>query len=229
MVIRVFISGPIRPSMVSVQKVILAARAAFPSAIVSLCTWKTGLDTSALRAEVDDYIEVDEPDMAIVRPQITVRTQTDDRPDCAPAGWPWLNWRMMHGVNVLCEKVAPADEDILVRIRTDCVIRFDESELSRCLEQASRGAYVTWFAKMSGVMFTDWFAIASYGQFKKGWRLESIADYARMIENRYNPEDSIKTRLLQANVPLVALDMSKVDCFLYRSQPNGVITELRCT
>ena len=220
MTLHVFLSGPIRPSELAVRKAVLSIRSEFPDAVVSLCTWKTTEDTSALQAEVDRYIEVDEP----TNVPITVTTQTDNRPDCAVPGWPVTCYKMMYAVSVLCDAVAPADDDIIIRCRTDCIFRLREDHRREILRTAADG-YRVWFAKMSGVLFNDWFGVSTYGLFKQGWKLSSIEEYNRILAGRYNQEDVIKTRLQREGIPLLPIDPSKAERFLLRSNGAGGIVE----
>ena len=227
MVIRIFMSGPIRPSEYSVRKAIYAIRSEFPDGILYLCVWKTTEDTTELREIVDHYVEVDEPIFEDVKRQITVSTLTDNRPDCAPVGWPIQCYKMMLGVNTLCDYAQAEDNDIIVRVRTDSVFRFRESVHRQIMNSVPHG-YITWFAGMSGVNFTDWFAIATYENFKKGWRFANMEEYNVLLENRYNPEDVVKANLLRNGVHIIPLDMSKTECYLMRKNENGELVEKFC-
>jgi hypothetical protein len=227
MVLRIFMSGPIRPTESSVRSAILSIRSQFPDARVSLCTWKTSEDTSKIQAEVDEYIEVEEPDTEFIRQQITVSTLTDTNYDCAPKGWNVTTYKMMKGIATLFETFPPAEDDIVIRIRTDCIVRFPDAYRQGLLQTASKG-YCVWFARFSGVSFNDWFAIASARIMKLGWVVSSMEEYNASIKGRYNPEEVIKYRLLNAGVSLCPLDMTKTDIYLLRPTDKGYVQELRC-
>jgi hypothetical protein len=220
----IFISGPIRPSEISVRKCILSIRSEFPDAITYLCVWKSDEDTTRLREEVDHFLELEEPDIEEIKKQITVKTLTDNRPDLAITGWPAMCYRMMYGVNKLCEYANPSDDDIIIRIRTDCVFRFRELTRRRIMNSVSYG-YITWFAEMSGVSFNDWFGISTYSNFKKGWVFSGMEEYNRILENKHNTEDVIKQNLLRNNVRLISLDMSQTECFILRKDSKGDMYE----
>ena len=219
----IFISGPIRPSELAVRKVILSIRAEFPDAITYLCTWTTSLDTSRIRSEVDHYLEIPEPD---IRGQITVSTLTDDKPDCAVPGWPLRCYSMMYAVNALCAYAAPADDDIIVRVRTDSIFRFTSAEHRSIVEKAKRG-YLVWECRMSGPRFNDWFGIATYANFRKGWGFSTVEEYNLLLKDRWNTEDVIRVALLRNGVEILPLDPSEMECFLLRQAPDGTLYEER--
>jgi len=226
MAVRIFMSGPIRPTEAAVRSAILSIRSEFPDARVSLCTWKTPHDTTKLQAEVDDYLELDEPQDDSIWKGITVHTASENRADLAPLFWPVRSFKMMWGVSALFEAFPPAEDDIVIRIRTDCIFRFSTAYRETLL-QFARGGYCAWCSKMSGVLFSDWFGIALASTMKRAWMISSIEDWNTSLEGRYNPEDVVRVRLLIAGVQIYPLDMSKSEIYLLRSASDGSIEDYR--
>lgn len=221
MTVRIFISGPIRPTEESVRRVILSIRSAFPDAITYLFTWKSEKDTAVLQTEVDHYLEEEEPDAQ------TIMNSFKNVPYFVNGSlWPAHCYKMMYGVNKLCEYANPDEEDVIVRIRTDSMIYFKTQTIVREILDGSKFGYLAWFSSSSGrdVFFNDWFACAQYKYFKYGWRVSSIEDFDQMFAFKYNPEHVVKTNLLKAGVRIYPIDMRYVTSYILREK-DGVIIE----
>lgn len=214
MVCRIFITGLIRPRPIDVVEVILKIRSQLPDAITYLCTW-TNQDISLVKDEVDHCIQIEEPNIEVVKQQITATTLTDNRPDCATLGWPYLTYRMFTPVNALIDYAAPADDDIIIRIRSDSVFLFNPDHLANLLEIA-KTSYIARCTRQSGVNFSDWFAISNFRDFKKGWYFNTMEEYNAMLQGTWNTEDVIKQQLLRKGVNLVCIDESQLHCYLIR-------------
>jgi hypothetical protein len=229
MVYRIFVTGLIRPSPLDVVEVILKIRAQIPDAITYLCTW-TNQDVSLVKDEVDHCIQIEEPDVEEIRKQITVKTLTDDRPDCATPGWPYLTYRMFTPVNALIEYANPADDDIIIRVRSDSVFLFHPDHLTELLESAKTG-YVARSTKQSGVWFSDWFAISNFRDFKTGWYFTTMEEYNEMVRDTWNTEDVIRSRLVKNGVTIIPIREEYLHCYLIRPGPvkhyhDDVITDV---
>ena len=218
MTIRIFITGLIRPHASNVIEVIQTIRSQMPDAITYMCTW-TNQDVSLINEHVDHCIQIEEPDIEKVRSQITATTLTDNKPDCATLGWPYLTYRMFTPVNALIDYVQPWDHDIIVRIRSDTIFQFDSNHLANLLEEA-KTSYVYRNSPSSGVSFSDWFAIANARDFKKGWYFQTMNEYNAMLQDTWNTEDVIRRRLLKEGVRLVQIDETKLHCYIIRPGPK---------
>jgi hypothetical protein len=219
MTIRIFISGPIRPSEDAVRRAVLTIRSAFPDAITYLFTWKTANPNTKLREEVDYYLEEDEP---VIRDKLATMPLYR-----GTVFWPESCYKMMYAVNKLCEFANPSETDIIIRIRTDAIFQFHtQTILHEILSLATRG-YIAWFSSSSGheVFFNDWFGIAQYSLFKHGWRFETIEEFNYMYSFRINPEHVIRNNLISNNVSIFPLDMRYVNCYLLRKKDGGIIEE----
>jgi hypothetical protein len=218
MVCRIFVTGLIRPSALDVIEVILKIRSQIPDAITYLCTW-TNQDVSRVKDEVDHCIQIEEPDTEEIRKQITATTKTDNNPGAASLGWPYMTYRMFTPVNALIDYANPADDDIIVRIRTDSVFLFHPDHLKELLN-AAKTSYVARSTRQSGVGFSDWFAISNFKDFKTGWYFRTMDEYNKMLQDTWNTEDVIRWRLLSHGVTITPIREDRLHCYLIRPGPT---------
>lgn len=203
--VSILMSGPIRPSVADVVDTIRHLKSQLPNSRVYLCTWKGQL-TDEIRKEVTEAWEIEDPGDDVIRtlqfqevPHVVSRTV----------------YRMVYGVQSVCEKVQSfvEDTDIVIRTRTDCTFEYKDNYLQELLDKA-RTHYVVRNRQSSGVGFDDWYAISTLRALKDAWTFEN---YKSSVESAWNPEDLIRKNV---KAPVHLMDESRVlECYIRRE--NG--------
>lgn len=205
----VLMSGPIRPSEDAVLEVIRIIRSQIPQSRIFLSTWS---ESSSIRAAVDVYQVVREPSDLEITTHVTGQTiqqrqlgLSDNTPGCK-----FSTYKMFYGVGCVCELARPylTENDTVIRIRTDSVLRFDPDYLQSLLTMPS-------YIAKAGDGF-DWFAITTFGTLLKTWTFPNIQDYNAWISQSWNPEDAVRLRV---PVPIQYIDKEKVETYILRE--NG--------
>lgn len=208
----ILISGPIRPSEEHVCEVIRTIKSQIPNCVIFFLTWKN--NCSSVKNEVNFYYEIDEPTDEYILEHIQARTIQQRElnfPDNVPCA-KIPTYKMIYGVQKLCELASShiRDDDIVMRLRTDSIFKFDNKYLNELIE-LSRNSYIA----KEGSGF-DWFALTTFSTLKQVWIFKTIEEYNKFVSNCWNPEDIIKRRV---PVPISVINTKLVDCYILRN--NG--------
>lgn len=215
--IHFFITGPIRPSENTVIDVITKMKEQIPNSKIHLSTWKCDIDLSK---KVDTVIMLDPLSEESIERAVTVRNKEyrdhmkNGRKDLADMRL-HNTFRMFYGVNAALNSVQCEPDDIVIRMRTDCVFLFEPAYLNALIELA-KNSYIVRFRKSSGCNFDDWFALTTYKTLKRVWYMTSN-EYNYYYANSSNAEDIVRRRVERcADVRVIKLDESRIEAFLYR-------------
>ena len=206
MTINILVSGPIRPDEDSVIQVLETIRSQLPDSRIFFVSWS---HSQRIQDIVHVYQVLAEPTTDEITRIVTARTiqqrqlgLSDDIPGCA-----FSTFKMFYGVQKVCELASPylTDSDIVFRIRTDSVLKTTAGYIE---DLAKSNSYVA----KRGDGF-DWFALTTFGTFKKVWCFKDHAEYNDNISNSWNPEDSVLRRI---SIPILYFDPTKVECYILR-------------
>lgn len=210
-------TGPIRPSERTVVDVVSKMKQQIPDALVHVFTWKYDSSLDELQSVVDTLCVLDEISSDDIQKMVTTRSgeyyahrgngnlQLAENILCN-------TFRMIGGVGIGIKSLQCDEDDIVIRIRTDCVFLFVPGYLTELIEKA-KSSYVVRSRKSSGCMFDDWFAITTYKILKRVWSM-GLNEYNSLYAISLNPEDMIRRRC--DGIPIVRMDESKIEPFLYR-------------
>lgn len=210
MAVHILMTGPVRPSCDSLLGVIESLRYQFPTSVISLLTWTTP-HSLRLRDVVDHFFETSEPEDREISRQISART-IQQRQLGLPEGTKHSLYKMMYGVQCICQAVAPyvRDDDIVLRIRTDSMLLIEPDYVTQLMSQAP-----TFYISRYGDGF-DWFGLTTFQTLKQVWCFSSLSDYSEHVFRSWNPEELVRRRI---HVPIIYFDQSRTEYYLLRE--NG--------
>ena len=213
MKVKVFMSGPIRPSEEAVLEVIQTLRRQLQDCVIFLSTWESP-NVSRIKDAVDYYFESPEPRNEDIANVVTERTRqqrelglSDETPGCK-----YALYKMLYGVENVCKLATPyiEDTDIVMRIRTDSVFLFSPGYVETLLSHANNS-----YIARKGDGF-DWFCITTFANLKRIWCFSSLKEYNNSVYKSWNPEEVIQRRV---HIPIVYLDPSMSEYYIIRE--NG--------
>ena len=202
-------SGPIRPSIAEVLLSIRTLRSQLPPCKIWLSTWETSEPLDVLRAEVDVLLVNPEPQN--VDSFFKARTRQMRELPNETKGWSANVFKMFTGVENIFKVASCANDDIVIRIRTDVFFKCDPEYLLFLLEAAKNG-YVARSDKCD-----DWFGIGTYPTIKNIWCWRDLAELETTMNRSWNTENIIYNKTLLHNIPVVKMDPSKVDICVLRA------------
>jgi hypothetical protein len=224
MTVFVFVSGPIRPSVADVIHVIRTFRSRAGECKVWVSTWETSEPLDELAAEVDKLIVSPQPKtdhLTAKTRQGAKYTEHEDR----PAVYTWLmnahigSFLSVQGITKLFELGECADDDVVIRLRSDAVFLADPSHIQDMI--ATPEYYHALERDVNGDKhFDEWFGLSTYANMKKVWSFTTLEEHEFRLSISFNGEDFIRSSVLKHGIPIKYIDETKVDTYLLR--PGGV-------
>jgi len=211
--IHVFISGPIRPSMNDVLLCVRTLKAQLPPCKLWFSTWETNDSLDTLRAEVDTLIVNPEPVFRSKAKTFEARAYPN-----TTDGMTARTFKMFVGVENIFKVAQCAQDDIVIRFRSDLLARFAPGYLQQLIEGGKYG-YVTRRRKTSVVGFDDWFGISTYANMRTVWCHGSLQEFEENMNASHNAEDMVKRRVEKHGLRILQIDEKKIDFALCR--PDG--------
>ena len=194
--IKIFMTGPIRPSKESTIRCIDNIRRQFKDCEIFLSTWKTSEKIEEIRDRVDYLIESEEPSIEEF---------------FSTSGISSINsYRMVYGMSKIFdfieEKNMNLDGEIIIRTRTDLFVDFN-SEIESIIDESDIDFYVAYDQMFSGASFSDWIGISKYEYMKAAWYYSSDengkAKFKSDFTASYNPENMVKRNLNDRGIKIV--------------------------
>lgn len=208
--LQVFISGPIRPSLDLVMMCLRTLKSQLPPCKIWFSTWETGQSLDILRAEVD---------VLIVNPEPIFRSKAKTFEGAFPNaqnGMTANTFKMFVGIENIFKVAQCADDDIVIRFRSDLLANFTPGCLDNLIEGGKYG-YVTRRRVTSLVGFDDWFAITTYANMKKVWCHGSLQEFEENMNSSQNPEGMVKRRVEKHGLRVLQIDEKCIDFAICRS------------
>lgn len=208
--LQVFISGPIRPSLDLVMMCLRTLKSQLPPCKIWFSTWETGQSLDILRAEVD---------VLIVNPEPIFRSKAKTFEGAFPNaqnGMTANTFKMFVGIENIFKVAQCADDDIVIRFRSDLLANFTPGCLENLIEGGKYG-YVTRRRVTSLVGFDDWFAITTYANMKKVWCHGSLQEFEENMNSSQNPEGMVKRRVEKHGLRVLQIDEKCIDFAICRS------------
>jgi hypothetical protein len=209
--LHVFISGPIRPSLNLVIFCLRTLKSQLPPCKIWFSTWETGEPLNVLRAEVDVLIVNPEP-MFMSKAKTFEARAYPNTTDGSSA----RTFKMFVGIENIFKVAQCADDDIVIRVRSDLLAKFTPGYLQHFIEGGKYG-YVTRRRVSSLVGFDDWFAITTYANMKKVWCHGSLQEFEENMNSSHNPEDMVKRRVEKHGLRVLQIDERCIDFAICRS------------
>ncbi len=226
---KIFISGPIRPTKNSVIECVKNAREQFPNSEIYLSVWDSNYENGSqyeseelkeLSSLVEHFILSTEPSDDFIRENIiNVSYKGNSTVQHLMTNTTWGHsaiygiYRSHVGLKKIFDYIEEnnlcKEDDICVRYRTDLIVKFSGNHISEISEEAKNN-YLVYNSLCSGVNFNDWFAISNYKNMKTAWYFPKIEDvrnvefdnYLHKISKSYNAESIIKNNLLDNNIEI---------------------------
>ena len=215
--IHVFISGPIRPSMNDVLLCLRTLKAQLPPCKIWFSTWETSESLDTLRAEVDELIVSPEPTFIPGAKLLQQLIGYQTRSSVIAHGI----FRMFVGVENIFKVAQCAEDDIVIRFRSDLLATFSPGCLQGLIEGGKHGYYVVRPRESSHVWFDDWFGIATYANMRKVWCHGSLQEFEENMNAAvYNAEEMLKRRVKKHGLPILPINEKYIDFALCRAN-NG--------
>lgn len=214
MTTHIFMTGPIRPTEEDVIYNIKKLRSQLNNSKVYLLTWRGQL-TEKIRSHVDCSFEISEPSDQFIYKHVTERTKQQKQLKNEIECWTLSIYKMIHGVQMLCELSDCKDDDTIIRIRTDSIFSFKDGYLQHLVDTVGN-TYTVRNRKIGGYEFDDWFAITKFINLRDVW---TILDYNQTVAASWNAEGIINSQVKKYNIPIRFFDSSVVDCYIIRE--NG--------
>lgn len=219
---KIFISGPIRPTKNSVIDCIKNAREQFPDSEIFLSVWNSDYETGGcyekehledMSSLVDHFILSEEPSDDFIKDNIINCSKVKHLMTNTTWGHTAIFgiYRSHVGLKKIFDYIEDnnlcKDEDICVRYRTDLIVKFSGDHITEISEEATN-KYLVYKSLCSGVSFNDWFGISNYKNMKTAWYFLNIEDttsvefnnYLNKVSSSYNAESIIKNNLTDNNI-----------------------------
>jgi hypothetical protein len=207
--LHVFMSGPIRPSISEVLTCLRTLKAELPPCKIWLSTWETGASLDELKAEVDVLIVNPEPQN--VESFFTAKTRQMRDVPAETKGWSANVFKMFVGVENIFKIASCAQDDIVIRTRTDVFFKTDPEYMASLLESATAG-YVA-----RSETCDDWFGIGTYAAIKNIWCWRDLNELETTMNRSWNAENIIYNKARMHNIPVIKMDPSKIDICILRT------------
>jgi hypothetical protein len=206
--LHVFMSGPIRPSVAEVLLSVRTLKSQLPPSKIWLSTWETTEPLDELRSEVDVLLVNPEPRGA---ESFGGRTRQMRELPNETKGWAANVFKMFTGVENIFRIASCANNDIVIRVRTDVFFTCDPEYLPSLLE-AAKTSYVARSDKCD-----DWFGIGTYAAIKNIWCWRDLAELETTMNRSWNTENIIYNKALLHAIPVLKMDPSKIDICILRA------------
>jgi len=209
--LHVFISGPIRPSLNLILLCLRTLKDQLPPCKIWFSTWDTSEPLNALRAEVDVLIVNPEPIFRSNAKTFEGRAYPN-----SVDGTNARTFKMFAGIENIFKVAQCADDDIVIRFRSDLLAKFAPGYLQHFIEGGKHG-YVTRRRFTSLCAFDDWFGITTYANMKKVWCHGSLQEFEENMNASHNPEDMVKRRVEKHGLRVLQIDERRIDFAICRS------------
>jgi len=203
-------SGPIRPSIADVLTCLRTLKSQLPPCKVWFSTWETDVSLDEIRKEVDVLIVKPEPTAV---PDALTREAGYFPGPCK--GYNVRIFKMFCGIENIFASATCKNSDIVIRIRSDVMVKFDGDHLKEMLEAAKNG-YVVRQRKTSMCAFDDWFGISTFANMKNVWCFGSMREFEKHMNASWNAEKMVKRKVQQHGIPIIGLDESRIDFYTLR-------------
>ena len=123
---------------------------------------------------------------------------------------------MFVGVENIFKVAQCAEDDIVIRFRSDLLATFSPGCLQGLIEGGKHG-YVTRKRVTSGPpYFDDWFGITTYTNMRKVWCHGSLQEFEENMNASYNAEEMVKRRAEKHALPILPINEKYIDFALCR-------------
>lgn len=211
--IKIFMSGPIRPSVIAVRDVIKNIKEHIPNSILILSHWET--NENVYFGNVDHQISTVEPSISEIHSSVYARTwqQKNHTPHNGLEHWTANIYKMFLGMKKIIDYVEDKNlcqpDDIIVRIRTDLQIVTRRGYLQNTIE--NKNLCYNYFDRVSATPgIDDHFGISDYKTMKTAWYFYDFAEYNMMVNRSWNAEEILKNNLELNNIRINKLSNEQI-------------------
>tara|TARA_B100001769_G_C22108408_1_gene599105 strand:+ start:1262 stop:1990 length:729 start_codon:yes stop_codon:yes gene_type:complete len=212
MSIHLLFSGPIRPNIKCVQFVLNNYKKQFENYNIKtyLSTWNNNINSYEELNKLFDYVVInDEPSDEYIYNNLTEKTiqqqqlhNTKNQID----NWTLGIYKMFFGTTYLIKYINENnlidDNDIVMRIRLDCI--FELKEWDKLLKSVERNPNKYYVNYVKGCMdYSDWYGISIYKNIKNIWNFHNIDFLNNIVKKSFNGEMVVKNMTLLHNIESV--------------------------